>query len=221
MTAIAALILLDLAAISLLVFGVYYPRHHRSDLVVAFLGVNIGVLAVTEMLAASTVGAGLGIGLFGVLSIIRLRSTEISQREVAYYFASLAIGLIAGLSGSVTYITAGLIALIVAVLAASDSTRLFGETTTEDVQLDRAIADPQELKAELARLLRAQVLTVTVLKLDLVNDLTHVSVRVKRSSTSSAARRAAAAPQELGMSAPTQQHAPAQAQLPSSSQVNR
>ena len=37
-------------------------------------------------------GLGLGLGLFGVLSIIRLRSSEPSQEEVAYYFVALAMG---------------------------------------------------------------------------------------------------------------------------------
>ena len=41
-----------------LVFGLYFPRHRRRDMVVAFLGVNIGVLAVSEALLASTVSAG-------------------------------------------------------------------------------------------------------------------------------------------------------------------
>lgn len=65
----------DLVAIAVLAFGVYFPRHHRRDLVVAFLGINVGVLATTMVLGSSTVGAGLGLGLFGVLSIIRLRSS--------------------------------------------------------------------------------------------------------------------------------------------------
>ena len=90
----------DLAAIAILTFGVYFPRHHRRDLVVAFLGVNVGVLAVSMVLGSSTVGVGLGLGLFGVLSIIRLRSDEIAQHEIAYYFAALALGLLAGLSGA-------------------------------------------------------------------------------------------------------------------------
>ena len=42
------------------------------------------------------VGTGLGLGLFGVLSLIRLRSSEIGQEEVAYYFVALALGLIGG-----------------------------------------------------------------------------------------------------------------------------
>ncbi|MGO7983935.1 DUF4956 domain-containing protein, partial [Rhizobium johnstonii] len=56
-------IAIDLAAICLLTFGLYFPRHRRRDLVVAFLGVNVGVLAVSMMLGSATIGAGLGLGL--------------------------------------------------------------------------------------------------------------------------------------------------------------
>ena len=41
----------DWLAISLLVFALYFPRHRRRDLVVAFLVVNIGVLAVAGLFA--------------------------------------------------------------------------------------------------------------------------------------------------------------------------
>src|SRR5689334_17617221 len=104
----------DVTAIAILAFGIYFPRHHRRDLVVAFLGINIGVLAVSLVLGSTTVGAGLGLGLFGVLSIIRLRSDEIAQHEIAYYFAALALGLLAGLSSSPTILATGLMALILA-----------------------------------------------------------------------------------------------------------
>lgn len=50
------------------------------------------------ILGSSAIGAGLGLGLFGVLSIIRLRSNEIPQHEVAYYLAAVALGLLAGLA---------------------------------------------------------------------------------------------------------------------------
>lgn len=171
------MILVDLIAISTLVFAVYFPRHRRADLVVAFLGVNVGVLAVAEVLSNSTVGAGLGLGLFGVLSIIRLLSSEISQREVAYYFAALAIGLISGMSTTVTTAPIAMIALIVAVLALADTNRvakLGGHR--QEVTLDRAITDRTELTRELEQLLGAEVKHANVIRLDLVNDLTIVEV---------------------------------------------
>ncbi|MCI1262981.1 MAG: DUF4956 domain-containing protein, partial [Tetrasphaera jenkinsii] len=88
----------NVLAILVLVFGLYFPRHRRRDLVAAYLGVNIGVMAVASALLDSAVSAGLGLGLFGVLSIIRLRSDELAQHEVAYYFSALSLGLLSGLS---------------------------------------------------------------------------------------------------------------------------
>ena len=82
-----ALIGAEVLAVTVLVMGLYFPRHRRRDLVVAYFGVNIGVLAVADALRSTDGGAGLGLGfaLFGVLSIIRLRSTELDQHEVAYF----------------------------------------------------------------------------------------------------------------------------------------
>jgi hypothetical protein len=174
-----AMIAVDLVAISILAFGLYFPRHHRSDLVAAFLGVNVGVLAVSIVLVDSSVGMGLGLGLFGVLSIIRLRSSEISQHEVAYYFASLAIGLISGMATAITPLMVALIALVLAALAVGDSPRLLGAHRSQLVQLDRAIADEDELRAALAQLLDARVTNMQVVRLDLVNDLTLVEARYR------------------------------------------
>ena len=173
----AAIILIDLLFISLLTFGLYFPRHRRRDLVVAYLIVNVGVLAVAQVLASSTVGVGLGLGLFGVLSIIRLRSSEIEQHEVAYYFAALAMGLLAGLSAEPTALTVVLMALIVAVVYFGDNPRLFRRYRQQTVVLDAAFADESALIAHLEGLLGARVHGVHVRTLDLVNDTTLVDVR--------------------------------------------
>ena len=185
---------IDLAAMLVLVLGLYFPRHRRSDLVAAFLGVNVGVLAVATGLANSTVSAGLGLGLFGVLSIIRLRSDQISQTEIAYYFAALSIGLLSGMSTQATPLLIGLIALILGALALGDSALVFGRYTTRTVQLDSAIADQDALAAALEERLGASVVATRVIKLDLVNDLTLVDVRTKQSpgkSTTASPRRGA------------------------------
>jgi hypothetical protein len=167
----------DLIAISVLVLGVYFPRHRRRDLVVAYLGVNVGVLAVAGALGQSSVGAGLGLGLFGVLSIIRLRSTELTQHEVAYYFSALALGLLGGLPGSSTALTVGLMVLVVLVLAIGDSPHLFARYRQQVMVLDRAITDEVALVAHLEQLLGARVHRVAVQRVDLVNDTTAVEVR--------------------------------------------
>lgn len=175
---------IDLVAILALVAGTYFPRHHRRDLFVALLGVNLGVMAVSSVLVSSSVGAGLGLGLFGVLSIIRLRSDELAQHEVAYYFAALAIGLIGGL-GSDPVTSAVLMALVVATLWVADHPRLLGGHERQVVVLDRAVSDSAVLTARLENQLGARVLGVQVVKLDLVNDTTTVDVRFRRDRSGS------------------------------------
>ncbi|HMR49716.1 MAG TPA: DUF4956 domain-containing protein [Arachnia sp.] len=171
----------DLAAIAILIFAVYFPRHHRRDLAVAYLGVNVGVLAVATALSAqAATTVGLGLGLFGVLSIIRLRSDELAQHEVAYYFASLAIGLIAGIGTTSLWLTLGLMVALVVTMFVGDHPLVFGSYGRQLIQLDRAITDPQQLKAELSARLDADVQSVSVQRLDLVNDTTMVDVRYRR-----------------------------------------
>lgn len=179
----AAFIAIDLLFVGLLTFGLYFPRHRRRDLVVAFLGVNVGVLAVSTVLASSTIGAGLGLGLFGVLSIIRLRSDEIAQHEVAYYFASLALGLLSGLATEFSWLSISLMALILVVLFVGDHPALFRRYRMQTVVLDTAFTDEAALTAHLANLLGARVHSAQVRHLDLVNDTTHVDVRYELSRT--------------------------------------
>ena len=185
----------DLVAISLLTFGVYSPRHRRRDLVVAYLAVNVGVLAFSAALASSTVGSGLGLGLFGVLSIIRLRSTELDQHEVAYYFSALALGLLGGL-GSATALPVGLMALIVAVLYVAGHPRLLRRYRQHAMLLDRAFTDEAALAAHLEGVLGARVHQVTVQRVDLVNDTTLVDVRYQ------AVERPAGHPDDAAVGAP-------------------
>lgn len=168
---------IDIVAVGLLVFGLYFPRHRRRDLVVAYLGVNIGVLAVAGSLSTSSVGAGLGLGLFGVLSIIRLRSTELDQHEVAYYFSALALGILGGLGRESVLLSTGLMVLILIVMLVGDHSRLLRGYQHQILVLDSAITDQVALIARLEQILGARVHAVTVQRLDLVNDTTIVDVR--------------------------------------------
>ena len=178
----------DLVAIALLVGALYIPRHGRRDLVAAYIGVNVGVLAVTLLLSTSdSVGAGLGLGLFGVLSIIRLRSSSLAQGEVAYFFAALALGLLGGIKTHLIIVTI-LMALILASLWVGDHPALMRRNRNQVVTLDRAISDENELITELEDLLGAHVRSVDLKSLDLVNDTTIVEVHYRLRPRSRAAR---------------------------------
>ena len=175
-----ALCVMDIVAVSLLVFGLYFPRHRRRDLVVAYLGVNIGVLAVAGTLSSGKVGAGLGLGLFGVLSIIRLRSTALDQTEVAYYFSSLALGLLGALNTGAMWRNAGPMVLILVVIFVGDHPRVLHGYRRQVMVLDCAVTDHVALVAHLEQLLGARVHSAGVERVDLVNDTTIVDVRYSR-----------------------------------------
>ena len=177
------IVVADIVAVTVLVFALYFPRYQRKDMVVAILSLNIGVMAVATALASSEVSAGLGLGLFGVLSIIRLRSSEIAQEEIAYYFSALALGLLAGFEVSPVWLTPVLMTAILAALFVGDHPGLFANSRQQSVNLDAAFTDEAQLTARLEHLLGAEVVKLKVKKVDLVNDTTSVDVRYRLTAT--------------------------------------
>ncbi|GAA0341576.1 DUF4956 domain-containing protein [Micropruina glycogenica] len=185
---------IDLVAIVLLAFGIYFQRYRRREVMVAMIGLNVAVVAVSAALSSASVGLGLGLGLFGVLSIIRLRSSELSHSEVAYYFVSLAMGLLAGLAFDPTWLGQLLIGLLVVVMFLADHPALFRGYRHQVLTLDRAITDEKELQTELATLLGAEIKQFTVQRVDQVRDTTLVDVRYRVRNAAPLARDTATEP---------------------------
>jgi hypothetical protein len=73
---------MDLAAIFLLAYVLYYRRHRRSDLLLAYVSLNVGLFVAISLLTTVRVDIALGFGLFAILSIIRLRSNTVTQEEL-------------------------------------------------------------------------------------------------------------------------------------------
>lgn len=167
---------LNIVAISVMVFAIYFPRHRRREMVVAYLAGNIGVLAVASALMSSAAGVGLGLGLFGVLSIIRLRSLEIDQAEVAYYFSALALGVLGGIAVTPAWLAPALMGAILVALFVGDHPWLFGGYRSQIVTLDAAIGDEATVVARLEAMLATRVHRVTIRRVDYVNDSTMVEV---------------------------------------------
>jgi hypothetical protein len=179
-----ALLGAELVAVTVLVLGLYFPRHRRRDLVVAYFSVNIGVLAVADALRTSNTGTGLGLGLalFGVLSIIRLRSTELDQHEVAYFFSALALGLLGALDTASIWRNIALMGLILVVMAIVDNRRVLGRYQQQIIVLDSVVTGQEELVGRLEELLGGRVHSARLLRIDLINDSTVVDVRYVASS---------------------------------------
>lgn len=177
MNTIITMAALNLGAI-LILCGMYVTRHRRRDLVVSYIIINVGVFAVTVALGnADATSAGMGLGLFGVLSIIRLRSTELDQREVAYYFAALALGLLMGIGLEPIGLAIGLSALLLTIMFVVDHSKLMTTLRNQTIIVDRAISEEEELKTYLSAQLGYTIENVTIAELDLINDKTVANIR--------------------------------------------
>lgn len=137
------------------------------------------MLVVTSVLVPADVGVGLGFGLFGVLSIIRLRSDSITHEEIAYYFVALALGLLGGILTTPVWLDPALSAVLVGVMYLVDHPRLFRRVRRQVITLDAAYVEEQQLRAALHRLLGTEAHYIAVLDVDLVRDVTRVDVRYR------------------------------------------
>ncbi|MFG2891000.1 DUF4956 domain-containing protein [Streptomyces sp. NPDC048248] len=193
---------LDLVAVTLLTFGVFQPRHRRRELVPAYLALNVALFAVVAALGTvgKSGGLALGFGLFGVLSIVRLRSDAVQHQEVAYYFTTLVLGLLCGLPGLGLGVAAGLTAVLLLVVYGADHPRLYARERRAVVTLDAVYDDEEALCADLRRRL-GEPFGWTVRQVDYVRDLTVVEVRYRqpaaRASRASHGPLAAGAPARL------------------------
>ncbi|HSM67885.1 MAG TPA: DUF4956 domain-containing protein [Ilumatobacteraceae bacterium] len=172
-------LLVNLVAISLLTYALYFRRHQRRDLTLGLMGVNVGLFAVSSFTAATTISVGFGIGLFALLSVIRLRSTTASQEEIGYYFVALVIGLVNGLSvGDQWNVTITLNVVLLGVMFVADHPRMLAHAERHLIVLKGVPRPLDSVRAEVEDRLGYAVTRLRVLEIDYANKRTRVDVRI-------------------------------------------
>lgn len=172
-------LIVDMAAIFLLAYALYFRRHRRADLLLAYVALNIGIFVAMALLTRVRVDIALGFGLFAILSIIRLRSSTVTQQEVAYYFVALVMGLVNGIGLDDRRLVVLINALLLITMAVVDSSRLRNRAQRMDVTLDAVHADEASLVADLESRLGGQVMHHVVDQVDYVRQTTVVDVRYR------------------------------------------
>src|SRR3954468_7377991 len=130
-------LIVDVAAIFLLAYVLYFRRHRRADLLLGYVALNIGIFVAMSLLSTVRLDVALGFGLFAILSIIRLRSSQVTQQEVAYYFVALVLGLINGLNVSDRGLVVGLNLVLLLALAIFDTRALRKRARQIEVHLNQ------------------------------------------------------------------------------------
>src|SRR4051794_36129495 len=111
---------------------------------------NIGLFAALVAITAGHFPAGVGFGLFGVLSIIRLRSQPFTTAQIGYFFLILVLALVNGLSGRDLVLSATLSAALLVTVSLADHPAMHPRVHTTRLVLDRAYGDSAESCAPLS-----------------------------------------------------------------------
>jgi len=169
----------DLVAILVLTYAIYFRRHRRRDLLMACVSFNMALFLVVTVLAhgPTEVGLAAGIGLFGAVSLIRLRSEELSYIEVAYFFSALAIALINGFGLENHLTTILLNGVLLATVYAVDRVDPGLNVRRIRLILDAVYDDEALLRAELERRLGADIVEIRVREIDFVRETTQLEAR--------------------------------------------
>jgi hypothetical protein len=166
---------------TLLVLMVLYARRHEGrELMMVYVCFNIGLFAALVAITAGHFPAGVGFGLFGVLSIIRLRSQPFTTAQIGYFFLVLVMALVNGLSGRALALSAGLSAALLVTVYLADHPAMHPTVHTTRLVLDRAYGDSADLRSAAARRVEGNVVDVRITEVDEVRDVTRVVVRYRR-----------------------------------------
>jgi hypothetical protein len=172
-------LVVNTSAIFLLAYALYFRRHRRADLLLGYVALNMGIFVAMSLLTTVRLDIALGFGLFAILSIIRLRSTSVTQQEVAYYFVALVMGLVNGLAIENRPLIIGINVLLLGTMFLVDSNRLRDRARRLDVTLDTVHGDDAALVADLEARLGGQVMYHQVNEVDYMRETMSVDVRYR------------------------------------------
>lgn len=168
---------IDVVALMVLVGWLYRRRAPVPEMPFVLAALNIGLFAALTAISAGSFPTGVGFGLFGLLSLVRLRSTAFTLNDVAYTFVALVLALVTGLPERQLWLVAALsVGLLVTVLI-FDESRTQPATRRMRLTLDQVYLDPGVARARVSDLLGFPVLGVVIDDIDLVRETTRVSVR--------------------------------------------
>lgn len=91
---VGARLLIDLAALFVLIRLIYFKLYKNSDLLFTYLIFNVVIFFICFLLNKVELSMGAAFGLFAVFSMLRYRTEGISIKDMTYLFLVIAMGLI-------------------------------------------------------------------------------------------------------------------------------
>ena len=173
-------LLINVVVTWLLIDRLYYKKSRRRDFYFTFMLISVAIffivffmIFVLEDMKGKT-SMGVGIGLFGIFSIMRYRTDAMPVREMTYLFVTIALALVNAVSVAVPLFEVILtnLVIVLAVWLCEFHLKTF---PTKLVQYDRIeLITPdrrEELKADLEKRLGLKIVKVDVGSVDFLRDM--------------------------------------------------
>ena len=178
-------LLINVVVTWLLIDRLYYKKSRRRDFYFTFMLISVAIffivffmIFVLEDMKGKT-SMGVGIGLFGIFSIMRYRTDAMPVREMTYLFVTIALALVNAVSVAVPLFEVILTNLVI-VLAVWLCEFHLKTCPTKLVQYDRIdLITPdrsEELKADLEKRLGLKIVKVDVGSVDFLRDMAMLRV---------------------------------------------
>jgi hypothetical protein len=167
---------IDILTMLLLVGVLYRSQQSVPSMPLVLSSLNVGLFGALAAMTQGNFPASIGFGLFGLLSMLRLRSAAFTIKDVAYTFLSLIIGLINGLPDR-SFVLLAIINLgLLLVVLVTDNTRGDSPTRVMKLTLEHAFSDPAEIRAALDQRLSVKVTGIVIDEIDFVRETTELTI---------------------------------------------
>lgn len=171
---------INIAAMMILVFGLYYRRYRDKELVTAASLFNVFAFGVLTVLSSVEFSLAAGFGLFAILALFTLRSEQISKVEITYFFGSIAIAVICSIQGTELAFVGVIVSLVLIGAWALDHPRILQSADGVKITLDKidphALSDPEAMRRDLSGRLGVDVMSYQITALDYINDMARINV---------------------------------------------
>jgi hypothetical protein len=167
----------DVLSLLVLVGWLYRRRAAAPEMTMVFTTLNIGLFAAVVAIGSGDFPVGVGFGLFGLLSLVRLRSAAFTTKDMAYTFTALVLALVNALPERHSWLAVLLDVVLLAAVWLVDDSQARPQTRVMRITLDRAVLEPGDVRLEVERRLGRPPLAVSVEQVDFVRETTVVAVR--------------------------------------------
>ncbi len=168
-----------------IIFRLYYKKSKNREFCFTFMLISIAIffivffmVFVLEDMKGKT-SMGIGIGLFGIFSIMRYRTDAMPVREMTYLFVIIALALVNAIAEGVPMFELILTNLIILAAVWIFETTLKTKPT-KYIQYDRmeliVPEKKEELKADLEKRLGVKIIKVEVGAVDFIRDMAMIRI---------------------------------------------